>query len=135
MVDLISQTVLSPILAANDLQTHGLDSFGLTVPNLSPVWAGSTPVSGDYDANALTLRLNGLKAPFRAVREYVETPTLFSGVEGKPVSGPVAIMRLHPEAARRLVKLVENRLGASPAVHPVPVALVARGITLPSPVK
>lgn len=132
MVDLVSQTVLSPILVANDLQTHGLDSFGLTVPNLSPVWAGSTPVAGDYDANALTLRLNGLKAPFRAVREYVVTPTMFSGTDGKPVSGPIAIMRLHPEAARRLVKLVESRLGANPAVHPVPTALVARGITLPS---
>jgi hypothetical protein len=132
MVDLVSQTVLSPILVANDLQTHGLDSFGLTVPNLSPVWAGATPVAGDYDARALTLRLNGLKAPFRAIREYVETPTMFSGTDGKPVTGPIAVMRLHPEAARRLVKLVENRLGANPAVHPVPTALIARGITMPS---
>ena len=91
MVDLVSQTVLSPILVANDLQTHGLDSFGLTVPNLSPVWAGSKPVQSDYDSNALTLRLNGLKAPFRAVREYVATPTMFSGTDGKPVNGPIAV--------------------------------------------
>ena len=135
MVDLISQTVLTPILAANDLQSHGLDAFGLTVPNLSPVWAGSTPASGDYDASALTLRLTGLKAPFRAVREYVESPTLYSGVDGKPVAGPLAVMRLHPEAARRLARLVENRLGAAPPIHPVPVALVARGVAMPNPAK
>jgi hypothetical protein len=135
MVDLISQTVITPTLAANDLQSHGLDAFGLTVPNLSPVWANSTPASGDYDSNALTLRLTDARAPFRAVREYVETPTLYSGVDGKPVPGPVAVMRLHPEASRRLLKLVENRLGASPAIHPVPVALVARGVTMPSTAK
>ena len=38
-----AQTVLTPSGAANDLQTHGLDALGLTVPNLSPVWAANPP--------------------------------------------------------------------------------------------
>lgn len=132
MVDLIpAQTVLTPAGAANDLQTHGLDAFGLTVPNLSPVWAASAPAAGAYDAIALTLQLTGLKAPFRAVRDYVESSVSYSGLDGKPFADPAAVLRLHPEAARRLGKLVENRLGQNPAVHPVPTALVARGVTLP----
>ncbi len=133
MVDILKQTVLTPTGAANDLQSHGLDAFGLTIPNLSPVWAASTPAAGDYSSTALTLQLNGFKAPFRAIREYVEKPTLQSGVDGKPIAGPVALLRLHPEAARRLGKLVENCLGAIPAIHPLPVAVVARGVTMPVP--
>lgn len=136
MVDLVPPTtVLTPSGAANDLQSHGLDALGLTAPNLSPVWAASTPAAGGYDAAALTLQLTDLKAPFRAIRDYVATPALYSGVDGKPLPGPAAVLRLHPEAARRLARLVENRLGATPAVHPVPVALVARGVTLPAPAK
>ncbi len=151
MVDILRQTVLTPAGVTNDLQAHGLDAFGLTVPNLSPVWAGSTPSAGDYDPSALTLKLNGLKAPFRAVREYVAEPpstpppdhnptatlsaALYSGVDGKPLTPPVVLLRMHPEAARRLGKLVENRLGANPPIHPVPVAVVVRGVTTPSPPK
>jgi hypothetical protein len=135
MVDLTSQTVLTPSGAANDLQSHGLDAFGLTVPNLSPVWAGTTPSAGAYDSSQLTLQLTGLKAPFRAIREYVEKPALYSGVDGKPLTAPVAVLRQHPEAGRRLGKLVESRLGATPTPHSIPVALVARGITMPDPAK
>ena len=134
MVDLLTQTVLTPNGAANELQSTGLDALGLTIPNLSPVWAASTPVASAYDSSALTLQVTGLKAPFRSIREFLARPTLYSGLDGRPLPGPAAVLRLHPEAARRLGRLVDNRLGTSPAIHPVPVALVARGITMPDPV-
>jgi hypothetical protein len=126
------QTVLTPARAANDLQTKGLDVLGLTVPNLSPVWAGGAP--GAYDPAALTLQVTGLRAPFRGIREFTATPVDYSGVDGKPLAGPAAVMRMHPEAERRLVRLVEARLGATPAIHPVPASLVVRGVTIPATV-
>jgi hypothetical protein len=126
------QTILTPAGAANTLQSKGLDALGLTVPNLSPIWSPNAP--GAYDQNTMTLQLTGLSAPFRAIREFVDAPVLFSGPDGKPLPGPAATLRLHPEAARRLVRLVEARLGASPAVYPVPVAAVVRGMAVPAPV-
>ena len=133
MVALIPpQTVLTPSGAANDLQTHGLDALGLTVPNLSPAWAANPP--GTYAQASLSLQLTGLRAPFRAIREFVTAPSDFSGPDGRPMTGAAAVLRLHPEAARRLSLLVANRLGTAPPIHPVPVAMVVQGITLPDPV-
>ncbi len=131
MVALIPpQTVLTPTAAANDLQQHGLDALGLTIPNLSPAWAASAP--GAYDPAALSLQLTGVRAPFRAIRRFLTTNTEFAGPDGKPLAGPIAALQLHPEAARRLTRLVENRLGATPAIHPVPVAMAISGITPPA---
>ena len=133
MVALIPpQTILTPDGAATILQSKGLDALGLTIPNLSPIWSPNAP--GTYDQNALSLALTGLAAPFRAIREFTDAPVLFSGPDGKPLPGPAAILRLHPEAARRLQHLVEARLGATPALHPVPIAAVVRGMTVPAPV-
>ncbi len=132
MVALIPpQTVLTAGGAANDLQSHGLDALGLTAPNLSPVWSGG---AGTYDPAALTLQVTGLRAPFRAIREFVASPAAYSGPDGSSLAGPAAVLRLHPEAARRLAALVAARLGATPALHPVPVALVVRGAAMPAPV-
>ncbi|BBA32564.1 uncharacterized protein sS8_0599 [Methylocaldum marinum] len=124
------QTVLTPAGAANDLQSNGLDALGLTVPNLSPVWSSSAP--GEYVQAQLSLELTDVRAPFRGIREFVATPAYWSGVEGMPLAGPVAVFRLHPEAARRLETLVLARYG-TPLIRPVPVAMVLRGITLPDP--
>src|SRR4051812_33840256 len=126
------QTVLTPAGAANDLQTHGIDALGLTAPNLSPVWATAAP--GAYDPAALSLQVTGLRAPFRAIREFTAAPSAYAGPNGMPLTGPAAVLRLHPEAARRLSRLVETRLGAAPAIHPVPVALGVRGFALPNPI-
>ncbi|MBD2103994.1 hypothetical protein [Leptolyngbya sp. FACHB-261] len=135
MVNIIPpQTVLTPTGAANELQSEGLDALGLTVPTLSPAWATATPVAAsDYDADNLTLNLTGVRAPFRAIRTFVSAPTIWSGADGASLSGPVAVLRLHPEAARRLERLVAVRYGA-PVIRPVPVAIIIRGITLPAPV-
>lgn len=129
MVNIIPpQTILTPTGAADELQANGLDALGLTVPTLSPAWATATP---SYDEATMTLSLSGARAPFRGLLTYNTTPTLWSGVDGAPLSGPMAVLHLHPEAARRLEKLVEVRYGA-PVLRPVPVALVMRGITPPA---
>lgn len=133
MVNIIPpQTVLTPASAANELQSEGLDALGLTVPTLSPAWATATPTASNHDAAAMTLTLTGVRAPFRGILTYLATPTVWSGVDGAPLSGPVAVLQLHPEAARRLERLVEVRYGG-PVVRPVPIAMVIRGITLPAP--
>ena len=124
------QTVLTPADAASQLQSKGLDALGLVVPNLSSGWADSTPGAGDVDAAALRLTLDGPRAPFKAPLRIEASPTIWSDVAGAPVAGPVAALVLHPEAARRLAKLVETRLGA-PLIRPVPIAMVVHGVPAP----
>src|SRR6266508_2599285 len=124
------QTVLTPADAANQLQACGLDALGLVVPNLSSGWADATPAAGDVDAGALRLTLTNPRAPFRAPLRIETTPTTWSDVQGSPVAGPVAVLRIHPEAARRLARLVEARLGA-PQIRPLPIAMLVHGITPP----
>ncbi len=125
------QTVLTPADAANQLQSKGLDALGLVVPNLSSGWADSTPGAGDVDAAALRLTLDGPRAPFKAPLRIEASPTIWSDIAGAPVAGPVAALVLHPEAARRLAKLVETRLGA-PLIRPVPIAMVVHGVPAPA---
>ena len=114
------QTALTPGDAANQLQSHGLDALGLVAPSLALAWAGATPVAGDYNAAALRLSLAGLRAPFKAPLQLFAQAPIYSTVSGDAITGPVAVLRLLPEAARRLAKLVESRLGA-PLLRPVPV--------------
>jgi hypothetical protein len=132
MVDLIPpQTVLTPTGAANELSARGLEAFGLTVPALSPVWAGSDPAAGDFVEATLRLTLNQPRAPFRGIRSFTTGPAAFSGPGGVPLTGPTLVFALHPEAARRLERLVEARYGA-PRQRPVPVAMLVHGATIPA---
>jgi len=123
------QTVLTPNGAKSGLQSKGLDAFGLTVPNISPVWSSAAPVA--YNQAEMTLALSNMRVPFRGIREFVDTPTIWSDVTGLPLVGPAVVFRFHPEATRRLSSLVEARYG-SPFIRSVPVAIVVRGITMPS---
>jgi hypothetical protein len=125
------QTALTPGDAANQLQSHGLDALGLVVPSLSLAWATATPGAGDYDASTLRLTLAGLRAPFKAPLQFFAQAPIYSTLSGDPVAGPVAVLRLLPEAARRLARLVESRLGA-PLLRPVPVAMLVHGATPPA---
>ena len=134
MVDLIPpQTVLTPNSAANELGARGLEALGLTVPALSPVWAGSNPGAGDFTEATLRLTLNQPRAPFRAIRSFTTTPSFYAGPDGVPLAGPTLILALHPEAARRLERLVEARYGA-PRQRPVPVAMLVHNATIPATV-
>lgn len=125
------QTVLTPGDAANQLQSRNLDALGLSVPALSTVWSGTTPAGGSYDATTLRLTLNNPLAPFKAPLSLLSQAPQYSDVAGMPITGPVGVLRLLPEAARRLSRLMDSRLGL-PQIRPVPVAMVIHGITMPA---
>ncbi|MBE7380304.1 MAG: hypothetical protein F6J95_002700 [Leptolyngbya sp. SIO1E4] len=132
MVNIIPPlSVLTPNTAANELQAEGLDALGLTVPTLSPAWADQTPSPADYDAGQMTLTLTRPRAPFRAMLTFEAAPTIWSGVDGAPLTGPIAVLRLHPEAARRLQRLAAQRYG-DPLLYPMPVAMVLQGVAPPA---
>ncbi|MEM8715915.1 MAG: hypothetical protein AAGE92_09090, partial [Cyanobacteria bacterium P01_G01_bin.4] len=122
--------VLTPNTAANELRAHGLDALGLTVPTLSTVWAANAPVSNDYNATTLTLTVSGIRAPFRGILSIEETASLWSDVDGRALTGALAVLRLHPEAAKRLESIAAARYG-DPLILPIPVAMVIRDITPP----
>ena len=125
------QTALTPGDAANQLQSKGLDALGLAAPSLALAWATATPVAADHSAATLRLTLSGLRAPFKAPLQFLAQAPTYSTVSGEPVNGPVAVLRMLPEAARRLARLLESRLGA-PLLRPVPVAMVVHGATPPA---
>lgn len=125
------QTVLTQSTATDELNARGLDAFGLTMPSLSPVWAGSNPAEGAYDASALTLALTAPRAPFRGIRSFTTEPHRFAGRDGAALSGPTLVFALHPQAARRLEALVAARFG-QPRQRPVPVAMLVRNAAIPA---
>ena len=131
MVGLIPPTtVLTQASATNDLSAFGLEALGLAAPALSPVWAGADPAVADYDANALTLRLNAPAAPFRGIATWEQKPATLSDVSGRALAGPALVLRLHPEAARRLQTEIDLRLGTK--IHPIPVTFALTGTTPPA---
>lgn len=131
MVDILpARTVLTASDAGSQLQSKGLDALGLTIPALATGWASSTPAVSDVDDDAMTIRLAGVRAPFQGLIHREANPVFWCGVDGTPLSGPVAVLRLHPDAALKLEDLVGFALGV-PVVRPVPVAMVVRGVAAP----
>jgi hypothetical protein len=55
--------------------------------------------------------------------------TEFTGADGNPLSGPCAVLRLHPQAVLRLERLAAVRYAqpGDPPIRPVPWAMVVRG--------
>ncbi len=55
--------------------------------------------------------------------------TEFIGADGDPLSGPCAVLRLHPQAVLRLERLAAVRYAqpGDPPIRPVPWAMVVRG--------
>ncbi|MDP4300195.1 phospholipase D-like domain-containing protein [Leptothrix discophora] len=131
MPDLMSpQTVLTPGDAASQLQSRGLAALGLVAPALATGWASSTPSATDLDADTLRLTLASPRAPFQALHRTLAQAPLYADVAGASLAGPVVELRLHPEAARRLGRLVAQRLGG-PLIRPVPVAMLVHGVPAP----
>ncbi len=74
----VNITTLSVAEAQQSLQSHGLDSLGLTALALSTRWTDTAVLAGSYDATTLTLNLGNVHAPFRGILEFA-----YSAVEGK----------------------------------------------------
>ncbi|MEM8840532.1 MAG: hypothetical protein AAGD47_02040 [Pseudomonadota bacterium] len=121
---------LSPNAAGQALQNDGAAALGLTAPLISPVWSSATP---SYDDTALTLSFaSAVQVPFLGILETIDTPNDVFDVSGAPIPVPVTRIRLHPQAAARLITLAEGRYAqpGQPMFHPVPTQMVIRDVTL-----
>lgn len=131
---MVNVFTLTPAGAAQALRDNGLDALGLTAVRLSPAWGATAPT---FDADALTLTFTGRpRAPWRGILEYVDSAAAFRAVDGAPLTGAAAVLRLHPQAAARLARLAQGRYAAAvqPQVRAVPEVLVVRGLAgAPSP--
>ena len=120
---------LTPASAAQALRDNGLDALGLTTVRLAPAWGSANP---SYDAATLTMTFATTpNAPWRGILEYVDSAAAFRAVDGSPLTGTAAVLRLHPQAAARLLRLAEVRYTAAslPLVRTVPEVMVIRGLT------
>lgn len=129
---MVSVFTLTPAAAAQALRDNGLDALGLTTLRLSPTWGTSDPV---FDSASLRLTPAGpVQAPYRGTLEYLDQGVEFRNVAGEPISGPVSVFRLHPQAVARLDRMMENRyaLPGQPHHRIVPENLVFTG-ALPVP--
>ncbi len=118
--------------AAQALQDNGLDALGLTTLRLSPSWGTAIP---EFEAATLRLTPSGnASAPFRGTLEYLDDGAEFRDVSGAPISGPVAVLRLHPQAVTRLDGLMTARYAPLNQRHHrlVPESLVFTG-AVPDP--
>lgn len=118
---------ITPATAGQRLQNDGLLALGLTAPLLSSLWFNAAPT---FDAGALTLKVTqgGMRTPFTGIRTWVSDLSVagISEVSGLPPAAKSAgaVVRLHPQAAARLDRLVASHLGS--AIHPVPHAMLMR---------
>jgi len=63
-------TTLTSNQVQQSLQNNGLEALGLTTVSLNRRWANTTPSSGDYQADQMTLAIaSPLYAPFLGIRE------------------------------------------------------------------
>ncbi len=125
---MVTVYTLTPASAAQALKDKGLDALGITALRLGPSWGAATPT---YDSNALTISFTGTpNAPFRGILEYLDQLAAFRDVNGAPLSGAGAVLRLHPQAAARLETLAAGRYASAgqPQVRSVPHDLVIHGL-------
>jgi hypothetical protein len=117
---------LTPASAAQSLRDNGLGALGLTMPRLSRAWDTGSP---SFDAATLRLIPGGnARAPFAGTLEYLDDGNPFRGIDGEPIAGPVAALRLHPQAVARLDRLFARfAAGGQPHHRAVPETLVLTG--------
>lgn len=124
---MVTVFTLTPAAAAQALQDHGLDALGLTAPRLSATWGAATPV---LDPATLRLTPQGsAQAPWLGVLEYLDSGAAFRDATGAPITGPVGVFRLHPQAVQRIGALAQSRyaMPAQPHHRVLPEALVFSG--------
>lgn len=126
---MVAVFTLTPANAAQALRDNGLDALGVTAVRLAAAWGAANP---GFDLGSMTLSFNGgASAPWRGIFEYLDSCSAFRGLDGAPVAGGGAVLRLHPQAAARLLRLADFRygVGSQPQVRVVPEALLIRGLT------
>ncbi len=121
---------ITPATATQRLQDDGLAALGLTMPLLSPTWSSAAVT---FNEPQLTLTMTAqVQAPMLAIRSWVTdlAPHGLYGIDGLPLAGPGAIVRLHPQAALRLDRLMRARFGAAAGdIRPVPTTMAIRNVS------
>ncbi len=124
---MVNVFTLTPAAAAQALQDNGLDALGLTSPRLSNTWGSVTP---SFEASTLQLiPADRTFAPYLGTLEFLDDGSRFRNVTGAPITGPVGVLRLHPQAVARLGRLMFNRYAQPNQPHHriIPEALVFTG--------
>lgn len=119
---------LTPAGAAQALKGNGLDALGLTTLRLSPSWGGANPT---FDSASLTLAFaTAPKAPWRGILEFVDSLSAYRAVDGTPLTGMGAVLRIHPQAAARLETMAAGRyaLPGQPQLRAIAHVLVIRAL-------
>jgi len=122
--------VITPPLATAAFEASGLDAMGLASGQLAAQWAEAAPT---FDATAMTLTCSGpavWHAPAGGMLHWsgFGAPDL-TDAEGRPLELVVAVLRLHPQTALRLRRLVGARSDGRTdgrAGRPVPVCAAIR---------
>ena len=117
---------LTTLFAQQRLQEDGLAALGLTAPLCAMRWSTSGQ-SATYLSSELALALPEPCAPFSGTLEWLASGIEFIDAAGAPVTDPVAVVRLHPQAAQRLERLAAARFTTDGVlVQPVPATFVVR---------
>lgn len=119
---MVTLATLTPQTAAQRLSA-GAGVLGLAVPLLAPAW-GPQPSSADAAMLTLTVPV-GLVAPWRGTIESIVAAD-FRDAGGQPLGSPtltgrVAVVRMHPQAAQRLATLAARRYAPGTARQPRPL--------------
>ncbi len=115
--------------AQNRLQADGLESLGLTSLQLAPRWGTALPA---FDPVALTLSLAGAISPFLGMLDWLPHGHEYTDAQGLPINAPCGVIRLHPHAAQRLLRIASARYATvGTLVHPLPVAMLLRLAAVP----
>lgn len=126
---MVTVYTLTPANAAQALKDKGLEVLGITTLALATRWSSSNPA---FDDSRLTLGYTQtVQAPWRGILEYLPSGVMFRNPEGNPLTGPVAVLRLHPQAAARLQKLAQQRYttAGQPLLLAIPAVMVIQGLS------
>ncbi|MEQ1569041.1 MAG: hypothetical protein ABMA64_25615, partial [Myxococcota bacterium] len=125
-------------IAKAALENFGADAFGPSSGQLATLWATGSPTFTE-DRWSLTV---SAPSSWRAIASGVlqwrasGAPELFD-LQGDGLTGPVAVVRLHPQAVLRLEHLVGRHLDGRTdgrATRPVPAVMAIRVAALPAAV-
>ncbi len=121
---------ITPTSAQQRLTNDGLAALGLTAPTLSPTWSTGAVT---FDDAQLTLAMTAaVQAPMLGIRSWVSDLAKHGvySLDGLPLTATGAIVRMQPQAALRLDRLIRQRLGATAGdIRPVPHAMVIRNVS------
>jgi hypothetical protein len=122
-------TTLTQDALTTALRDRGLAALGLTAPLLSPRWSAAAAAA--FDPGAMTIDLGtAVRAPFSGTIAYPTAANDWFDAAGASIGGSALVLRMHPQAAMRIERLMIAMLGAAAAAAmPMPSQMVVRNVT------